>query len=109
MKLPNADRSQISMDKLVGYCLNLEHPRGKDKARVFQSCLGITADKADILYDLIQNAAVLGEVVQQTTTRLGEVYKVDWVIPDTENIQLRTIWEITTQNSNPRLISAFIK
>lgn len=109
MKLPNADRVEISMEKLVGYCLNIEHPRGKDKARVFQSRLGITAEKADVLYSLIQEAAISGEVVQQTTTRFGEVYKVDWVIPDTDNLQLRTIWEISNQNPNPRLISAFIK
>ena len=35
MKLPNADRAVIDAAKLRGYCLNADHPRGKQKARVF--------------------------------------------------------------------------
>jgi hypothetical protein len=41
MKLPNGDQAEISMQKLIGYCLNPEHPSGKHKARVFESALGI--------------------------------------------------------------------
>ena len=37
MKLPNGDRAEISMAKLVGYCLNPDRPKGKNKARVFQT------------------------------------------------------------------------
>lgn len=109
MKLPNGDQAKISMQKLIGYCLNLEHPSGKHKARVFESALGVTAENADILRELIQAAAVEGEIVQQDSTAFGQVFKVDWIVPDTNGIELRTIWEITTKNPNPRLISAFIK
>ncbi|MEZ2280476.1 MAG: hypothetical protein ACBR12_26595 [Microcoleus sp.] len=41
-------------------------------------------------------------------TLFGQQFKVDWTIPDTPGIELRTIWEITRTNSNPRLISAFL-
>lgn len=58
---------------------------------------------------MIQLAASEGEVVQQAQTEFGQQFKVDWTIPDREGMQLRTIWEITSTNSNPRLISAFIK
>jgi len=109
MKLPNGDRAEISMQKLIGYCLNSEHPSGKHKARVFESALGVTAENADILRELIQAAAVEGEIVQQDTTAFGQIFKVDWIVPDTNGIELRTIGEITTKNPNPRLISAFIK
>ena len=64
MKLPNGDRAEISMQKLIGYCLNLEHSSGKHKARVFQSRLGITVENAEVLHSLIQRAAIEGEVVQ---------------------------------------------
>jgi hypothetical protein len=50
-----------------------------------------------------------GEVVQQAQTEFGQQFKVDWTIPNQEGIQLRTIWELTSTNSNPRLISAFIR
>jgi hypothetical protein len=58
---------------------------------------------------LIQRAAIEGEVVQQAITEFGQQFKVDWTIPNNEGLQLRTIWEINLINSNPRLISAFIK
>lgn len=64
MKLPNGDRAEVSLQKLVGYCLNPDHSRGKHKARVFASVLGITANNAEVLQELIQKAAIEGEVVQ---------------------------------------------
>lgn len=109
MKLPNGAQAEISMQKLIGYCLNLEHPSGKHKARVFESALGITANNADSLRELIQAAAIEGEVVQQDTTAFGQQFKVDWIVPDTDRVELRTIWEITANHPNSRLISAFIK
>ena len=108
MKLPNGNRAEISRQKLIGYCLNSNHSSGKHKAKVFASALGITADNVDDLYHLIQAAAIEGEVIQQNTTEFGQQFKVDWMIPNTNQIKLRTIWEINTTNSNPRLISAFI-
>ena len=109
MKLPNGNQAEISLQKLVGYCLNQEHSSGKRKARVFASVLGITANNAEVLRDLIQKAAIEGEVIQQDITDFGQQFKVDWTVPDTAGIELRTIWEITSTNSNPRLISAFLK
>jgi hypothetical protein len=109
MKLPNGDRPQISRQKLVGYCLNPDHKRGKDKARRFREVLGITSENADLLYVLVQQAAIEGEVIQQTVTPFGQEFKVDWNIPDTSGVQLRTIWEIAPGATEPRLITAFIK
>ncbi|MBD0387114.1 MAG: hypothetical protein ICV54_11475 [Nostoc sp. C3-bin3] len=109
MKLPNGEQAEISVQKLIGYCLNPEHPSGKHKARVFASILGITLENADVLRELIQTAAVAGEVVQQTTTQFGQQFKVEWIVPDTDRIRLRTIWETTAKNPYPRLITAFLK
>lgn len=108
MKLPNGDSAEIPMQKLMGYCLNPNHSKGKHKARVFQSALGITIQNANVLYELIQIAAIEGEVVQQSATEFGQLFKVDWIVTDTD-VELRTIWEITIDNPNPRLVSAFIK
>jgi hypothetical protein len=109
MKLPNGNQAEISMHKLIDYCLNPEHPSGKNKARVFASVLRITRENADTLRSLIQTAAIEGEVVQQNLTTFGQVFKVDWTVLGTQGVQLRTIWEITPANPNPRLVSAFIK
>jgi len=109
MKLPNGDRPEISMQKIFGYCLNFNHDKGKDKARVFQSRLGITVQNADRLVELIQIAAVEGEVVQEGNTKFSKEYKVDWEIPNTGGVELRTIWEVSIEFGYPRLISAFLK
>jgi hypothetical protein len=109
MKLPNGDCAAIPMEKLTGYCLNPAHSSGKHKARVFASALGITAENAEDLRELIVKAAIEGEVVQQDSTEFGQFYKVDWVVPDRESIILRTLWEISPNQSDPRLVSAFIK
>jgi hypothetical protein len=109
LKLYNGNQAEIPLQKLIGYCLNPEHPSGEHKARVFNSKLGIKAENANLLVELIQKAAIEGDVIQQNTTEFGQQFKVDWKVPTVENIILRTIWEITLQNPNPRLISAFIK
>ena len=37
MRLPNGERAVIDIRKLQEYCLNSQHPRGRNKARVFAS------------------------------------------------------------------------
>ncbi|NCJ06604.1 hypothetical protein GS597_08825 [Synechococcales cyanobacterium C] len=109
MKLPNGAYAIISMEKLTGYCLNPNHASGKHKARVFASVLGITAENAEDLRQLIAQAATEGEVIQQDATTFGHLYKVDWRIDDQDSVILRTLWEIRGNQPKPRLVSAFIR
>ena len=53
-ELPNAEYAIISMEKLTDYCLNADHPRGKDKAHVFATVLGLTRNDAKRLATLVQ-------------------------------------------------------
>lgn len=57
MTMPNAHRAFVDIDKLTAYCLNPAHPRGRHKARVFESALGITAANAGRLRDALLQAA----------------------------------------------------
>jgi hypothetical protein len=43
VRLPRAREARIPTDKLVRYALDLAHERGRHKARVFATALGITA------------------------------------------------------------------
>ncbi|WP_366931635.1 DUF6883 domain-containing protein [Nostoc sp. NOS(2021)] len=36
-EITNGEQAEISTQKLIGYCLNPEHPSGKHQARVFAS------------------------------------------------------------------------
>jgi hypothetical protein len=63
MKIPNAENALLDIGRLRGYCLNAAHSKGKDKARVFISALGVRqADalwlRAEILRSLPYAAAV---------------------------------------------------
>ncbi len=42
MKMPGGNVAIVSHQKLTGYCLNPEHPRGEHKARVFATAFGFT-------------------------------------------------------------------
>jgi hypothetical protein len=47
----------VDVPKLRDYCLSDSHPRGRHKARVFRSRLGLTANDAEALRDLLARAA----------------------------------------------------
>src|SRR6266705_763574 len=93
-KLHNGERARIPMEKLTDYCLNPDHPRGKDKARVFAAVLGITRDSANELAALVRQAAIEGDITKEAMTVFGRYYRVDWAIPTRGNAVLRTMWDI---------------
>lgn len=47
----------FDVTKLRDYCLSDSHPRGRHKARVFRSRLGLTADDAELLRAQLVRAA----------------------------------------------------
>ena len=109
MKLPNADNAVIDLKKLKGYCLNLEHPRGKHKARVFRSLLGITQDDAEtlrrkILEGILRNNCLAGE-----SDIYGARYSVDILIDlRGRRAPVRTTWIVKNKENFPRLTSCYI-
>ena len=63
MKLPNPERAVVDIKKLRDYCLNSEHRRGRHKARVFASVLGLTIDDAEKLREALLAAAQDGDAI----------------------------------------------
>ena len=53
-RLLNADQAIIDPRKLTDYALNPDHPTGGNKAKVFESALGITQANAEVLLEQIQ-------------------------------------------------------
>jgi hypothetical protein len=60
MELPGGDRAIVELQKLVGYCLNSQHSRGRNKARVFTS-IGIREADAEVLRAAPRAAARSGD------------------------------------------------
>ena len=46
-KLQNPENALVEIRKLRNYCLGPDHPRGRHKARMFASALGLIADDAE--------------------------------------------------------------
>jgi hypothetical protein len=77
MRLPNADKAVVEIDKLLDYSLNLNHPVGKHKARVFRAALGITIDNAEWLRERAIEAALSDDAKPGTKSVFGDKYVVD--------------------------------
>jgi len=77
MLIPNAKNAVVDIRKLRDYCLNLEHDDGKHKARLFSSILGMTADNAEELRQILLEVVKVQEA-QLVFLRLLKFRKLSW-------------------------------
>jgi hypothetical protein len=77
MALPNAERAIVDIRKLHDYCLNPLHDEGQHKARLFATTLGMTADDAEDLRDLLLEAVTTHEAHLGRWDIYGQRYTVD--------------------------------
>ncbi len=108
MLIPNAEKAVVNIRKLRDYCLNPEHDDGKHKARLFSSSLGMTADAAEELRQ------ILLEVIQSHEARLGrqdefgQRYTLDFTIEwQNRSATLRSGWIIEHDAEIPRLTTCY--
>jgi len=110
MRLPSGDNAIVDREKLVGYCLSPDHPRGKHKARVFATALGLTAENVDELRVALLRAAVENEAVPTSSDRFGERYMIDFEIEGpTGKAIVRSAWILRHGESTPRLTSCYVR
>ena len=80
MKLPNPDRAVVDIEKLRDYCLNPYHPRGRHKARVFASALGLTANEVSDLRNALLAAVITQDAVATDLDGYGQRYVLDFTM-----------------------------
>ncbi|MCE9530133.1 MAG: hypothetical protein K8T89_03200 [Planctomycetes bacterium] len=109
MKLPNAEQAVVEIAKLRDYCLNPDHPRGRNKARVFASALGMTAVHADELQASLLESAMTEDATATEFDEFGQRYVVD-VIMEGPNGQasVRSTWIVRVGEDYPRLTSCYV-
>jgi hypothetical protein len=107
--MPGGDAAIVDRQKLTGYCLNREHPRGKHKARVFAT-LGFTAENADELRAALLRAAASGDARPAAADQFGDRYVLEFEIagPQAAGI-VRSAWIVRRGERAPRLTSCFVK
>lgn len=108
--LPNADRAVVPLHKFTEYSLNLDHPTGRHKARVFKSVLGFTIEDASFLQQTIQQIVTTHDAQPETPTPYGERYVIDFTLTTSVGSAIvRTTWIIRWGEGFPRLTSCYVK
>ena len=107
--LPNADNAIIDAAKLREYCLNPRHPRGRHKARVFATALGLTPSDAEWLGERIREEVRIREAVPGESDDFGRRFVVDCVIVGPAGrATVRTAWIVVAGQEAPRLTSCYV-
>jgi hypothetical protein len=108
-KLPNPENAIVDIRKLREYCLSPDHPRGRHKARVFASALGLTADDAEELREAILSAALFAEADPAEEDEYGRRYVLDFEMKTgTGTAMVRSGWIVRRDEDVPRFTSCFV-
>jgi hypothetical protein len=108
MTLPNAERAIVDIRKLRDYCLNLLHEEGQHKARLFAITLGMTADDAEDLRDLLLEAVITHAAHLGRRDIYGQRYTVDCqVVWQGKRAMIRSGWIIEHHTDVPRLTTCY--
>jgi hypothetical protein len=109
VKLPNAERAVVDIDKLRNYCLNPEHRRGCHKTRVFRASLGLTLDHAEDLRKALLAAALNNDATPLEHDEYGRRYVVDFMANGPAGqAMVRSSWIIRRGEDFARLTSCYV-
>ncbi|WP_017318491.1 DUF6883 domain-containing protein [Mastigocladopsis repens] len=108
MLIPNAGNAVVDIRKLRDYCLNPEHDDGKHKARLFASILGMTADNAEELRQILLEVVKTQEAHLGRRDEFGQRYTLDFTIEwQNRSATLRSGWIIEHGSEIPRLTTCY--
>jgi hypothetical protein len=107
--LPNGDRAILDLRKLVDYCLNPAHPRGRHKARVFRDSLGMGQADAAELRAFLLSAAAPEVAIALPGDAWGDRWQIDVPISrQGRRAVVRTIWIRRSGGQIPRFVTCWI-
>lgn len=106
--LPQAENAVVDIRKLRDYCLNSAHDDGKNKARLFASKLGMTADNAEELRQILLEVVKTFEVRLGRRDRFGQRYTLDFPLKwQNKSAIVRSGWIIEHGSTTPRLTTCY--
>jgi hypothetical protein len=109
MRLPNADKALVDIVKLRDYCLSMNHPRGRHKARVFASKLGLSAANAEELRQELLTAAATGAALVSGEDVFGTRYTLDFNLARPgRQAMVRSTWIVRRGEDIARLTSCYV-
>jgi len=108
-KLPNPENAVVETRKLRDYCLSPEHPRGRHKARVFASALGLTADDSQELRQALLAAALSEKALPAEEDEYGQRYMLDFEMStEMGSAVVRSGWMVRSGEDFPRFTSCWV-
>jgi hypothetical protein len=108
-KLPNPENAVVETRKLRDYCLSPEHPRGRHKARVFASALGLTVDDSQELRRALLAAALSEEALVAEEDQYGQRYMLDFEMStEMSSAVVRSGWMVRSGEDFPRFTSCWV-
>jgi hypothetical protein len=109
VKLQNAERAIVEIEKLRDYCLNPEHRRGCHKARVFKASLGIMQEHAEELRKALLSAVINNDAMPEERDEYGMRYMIDFMATGPfGQAMVRSSWIIRRGEDFPRLTSCYV-
>ena len=109
MHIPNAEQAVVDIRKLREYCLSMTHPRGKHKALVFLTTLGLSADDADELRAILLAIVQTHETVMAEADEYGCRYVIDFALTrQSRTATIRSCWIVRRDENFPRLTSCYV-
>jgi Domain of unknown function (DUF6883) len=108
MKLPNGEHAIVEIRKLLEYCLNPQHPRGRNKARVFAS-VGVLEADAEELRSALLAAAGGADAELGSANIYGQRYVIDFdLVRQGRLVRIRSTWVVRFGDNLPRLTSCYV-
>ena len=101
----------VDLKKLREYCLSRSHPRGRHKARVFQSRLGVTQTDAELLRQALLDAAELHRRDLRPTDHdhYGQRYVLDFeMTTSTGSAIVRSSWIVRNGDDVLRFVTCYV-
>ena len=109
-RLPGREKAVIPDAKLTGYALNMDHPKGRDKAVAFRDALGYTVDNAADLKTALLDGLQRWKATARAPTKYGQPFEVKMLLtgPNGKTATVKTGWQIDAGSDTPRLTSAYV-
>lgn len=109
--LINAEHAVVDYRKLSTYSLDITHPIGGHKARVFQSALGYNPTNSDVLAGRVKEGLLTAPAKVLDANQYGQRMVVDMPILGTngEIVIVRSGWIYEPDAVVPRMTTIFVK
>jgi len=108
MLIPNSELAVVDIRKLREYCLNPLHYEGKHKARLFATILGLDAEDAEELREILLEVVKTNDAKLGRLDEYGQRFTLDFLLDwRGRQAMVRSGWIIEREAEIPRLTTCF--